>query len=72
MDSRMISVELSGVTTIPFGKALPSATWGAIESGQGDDTWRDHPCGKAEAWGAIQAGSVLGAFNPRTSVVGTC
>ena len=32
-DSEMISVELSGVTTMPLGNAMPSATWRAEPSG---------------------------------------
>ena len=32
-DSLMIRVELSGVTIMPFGKSMPSATWRASPSG---------------------------------------
>ena len=32
-DSATISVELSGVTTMPFGNAIPSATWRTEPSG---------------------------------------
>jgi hypothetical protein len=32
-DSEMISVELSGVTTMPFGNAMSSATLRAVPSG---------------------------------------
>jgi hypothetical protein len=32
-DSAMINVELSGVTTMPLGNSMPSATWRAAPSG---------------------------------------
>jgi hypothetical protein len=32
-DSEMIRVELSGVTTMPLGNAMSSATWRALPSG---------------------------------------
>ena len=54
-DSATISVELSGVTTIPLGNAMPSATWRTEPSGRDQ---RDDPGGELRAGHEVEVDAV--------------